>query len=108
MADIGGRRQTKRSGEAFEAPRRGYAHCGMVVAACWIAKLSTPCLINALGNYPYYKLKKLLLHEYFKSVGEGFKSGVCLNLETKRMSMKWRDTKNKVDCGVYVMGLRSS
>lgn len=35
----------------------GYAHCGMVAAARWIAKLSTTCLINALGNYPDYKLK---------------------------------------------------
>ncbi|KAK9281465.1 hypothetical protein L1049_004368 [Liquidambar formosana] len=35
----------------------GYAHCGMVAAARWIAKLATPCLIKALGEYPGYKLK---------------------------------------------------
>ncbi|KAL3528573.1 hypothetical protein ACH5RR_007895 [Cinchona calisaya] len=35
----------------------GYAHCGMVAAARWIAKLATPCLIKALDNYPDYKLK---------------------------------------------------
>lgn len=35
----------------------GYAHCGMVAAARWIAKLATPCLIKALYNYPDYKLK---------------------------------------------------
>ncbi|KAJ7963302.1 Lipase [Quillaja saponaria] len=35
----------------------GYAHCGMVAAARWIAKLATPCLIKALGKYPSYKLK---------------------------------------------------
>ncbi|KAL9460752.1 hypothetical protein AB3S75_003873 [Citrus x aurantiifolia] len=35
----------------------GYAHCGMVAAARWIAKLSTPCLIEALDKYPGYKLK---------------------------------------------------
>ncbi|XP_051119268.1 uncharacterized protein LOC127243342 isoform X2 [Andrographis paniculata] len=35
----------------------GYAHCGMVAAARWIAKLATPCLLTALGNYPDYKLK---------------------------------------------------
>ncbi|KDP40681.1 hypothetical protein JCGZ_24680 [Jatropha curcas] len=35
----------------------GYAHCGMVAAARWIAKLATPCLKKALGKYPDYKLK---------------------------------------------------
>ncbi|XP_018732155.2 uncharacterized protein LOC104450976 isoform X1 [Eucalyptus grandis] len=35
----------------------GYAHCGMVAAARWIAKLATPCLLKALGEYPDYKLK---------------------------------------------------
>ncbi|XP_027126151.1 uncharacterized protein LOC113768657 isoform X1 [Coffea eugenioides] len=35
----------------------GYAHCGMVAAARWIAKLATPCLLRALNNYPEYKLK---------------------------------------------------
>ncbi|XP_022715300.1 uncharacterized protein LOC111274706 isoform X2 [Durio zibethinus] len=35
----------------------GYAHCGMVAAARWIAKLATPCLIKALGQYPSYKVK---------------------------------------------------
>ncbi|KAJ7951493.1 Lipase [Quillaja saponaria] len=35
----------------------GYAHCGMVAAARWIAKLATPCLITALDQYPGYKLK---------------------------------------------------
>ncbi|KAF2300925.1 hypothetical protein GH714_018341 [Hevea brasiliensis] len=35
----------------------GYAHCGMVAAARWIAKLATPCLKKALGQYPDYKLK---------------------------------------------------
>ncbi|XP_030544934.1 uncharacterized protein LOC115751136 isoform X4 [Rhodamnia argentea] len=35
----------------------GYAHCGMVAAARWIAKLATPCLLKALGKYPEYELK---------------------------------------------------
>uniref|UniRef100_A0A5B7B4S6 Putative Sn1-specific diacylglycerol lipase alpha n=1 Tax=Davidia involucrata TaxID=16924 RepID=A0A5B7B4S6_DAVIN len=35
----------------------GYAHCGMVAAARWIAKLSTPSLLKALGEYPDYKVK---------------------------------------------------
>ncbi|KAF2323589.1 hypothetical protein GH714_036249 [Hevea brasiliensis] len=35
----------------------GYAHCGMVAAARWIAKLATPVLKKALGQYPDYKLK---------------------------------------------------
>ncbi|KNA20369.1 hypothetical protein SOVF_053250 [Spinacia oleracea] len=35
----------------------GYAHCGMVAAARWIAKLATPCVIKALDEHPDYKLK---------------------------------------------------
>ncbi|XWS53570.1 hypothetical protein CRYUN_Cryun10bG0012700 [Craigia yunnanensis] len=35
----------------------GYAHCGMVAAARWIAKLTAPCLLEALGEYPDYKVK---------------------------------------------------
>lgn len=35
----------------------GYAHGGMVAAARWIAKLATPCLINALNEFPDYKVK---------------------------------------------------
>ncbi|XWS14131.1 hypothetical protein CRYUN_Cryun36dG0097000 [Craigia yunnanensis] len=35
----------------------GYAHCGMVAAARWIAKPTAPCLLKALGEYPDYKVK---------------------------------------------------
>ncbi|XP_057797105.1 uncharacterized protein LOC131013107 [Salvia miltiorrhiza] len=35
----------------------GYAHGGMVAAARWIAKLSTPCLLTSLNKRPDYKLK---------------------------------------------------
>lgn len=35
----------------------GYAHCGMVAAARWIAKLCTPTLLKALEEYPEYKVK---------------------------------------------------
>ncbi|PIA44290.1 hypothetical protein AQUCO_01700117v1 [Aquilegia coerulea] len=35
----------------------GYAHCGMVAAARWIAKCCSPCLLNALGENPEYKVK---------------------------------------------------
>ncbi|CAN4087017.1 unnamed protein product [Withania somnifera] len=35
----------------------GYAHCGMVAAARWIAKLAKPRLLKALSIYPEYKLK---------------------------------------------------
>ncbi|GFP85731.1 sn1-specific diacylglycerol lipase alpha [Phtheirospermum japonicum] len=35
----------------------GYAHCGMVAAARWIAKLATPYLLTALESYPNYNLK---------------------------------------------------
>lgn len=35
----------------------GYAHCGMVAAARWIAKLATPCLLTTLSKHPDYELK---------------------------------------------------
>ncbi|KAL2341731.1 hypothetical protein Fmac_009671 [Flemingia macrophylla] len=35
----------------------GYAHCGMVAAARWIAKLCTPTLRRALGECPDFKVK---------------------------------------------------
>lgn len=35
----------------------GYAHCGMVVAARWIAKCTIPCLRNAFSQFPDYKIK---------------------------------------------------
>ena len=35
----------------------GYAHCGMVAAARWIAKLATPCLVKAFDDNPDYKIK---------------------------------------------------
>jgi hypothetical protein len=35
----------------------GYAHCGMVAAARWIAKLSVPCLLKALDENPSFKVQ---------------------------------------------------
>ncbi|GER30562.1 lipase class 3 family protein [Striga asiatica] len=35
----------------------GYAHCGMVAAARWIAKLSTPSLLKAMEQNPDYEVK---------------------------------------------------
>lgn len=35
----------------------GYAHCGMVAAAQWIAKIATPPLTKALLDFPDYQLK---------------------------------------------------
>lgn len=35
----------------------GYAHCGMVAAARWIAKVATPCLVKALAEYSGYRVK---------------------------------------------------
>ncbi|KAL5983655.1 hypothetical protein ACLOJK_017745 [Asimina triloba] len=35
----------------------GYAHCGMVAAARWIAKLTTPCLLKAVSEHPDYEIK---------------------------------------------------
>lgn len=35
----------------------GYAHCGMVAAARWIAMLSAPFLLKALGDNPDYRIQ---------------------------------------------------
>ncbi|WOL15817.1 hypothetical protein Cni_G24598 [Canna indica] len=35
----------------------GYAHSGMVAAAHWIAKCSSPCLLRAMKEYPGYNIK---------------------------------------------------
>lgn len=35
----------------------GYAHCGMVAAARWIAQLSTNILMKARDDYPIYQIK---------------------------------------------------
>nr|XP_018676004.1 PREDICTED: sn1-specific diacylglycerol lipase alpha-like isoform X3 [Musa acuminata subsp. malaccensis] len=35
----------------------GYAHCGMVAAAHWIANCATPCLLKAVTEYPDYNIK---------------------------------------------------
>lgn len=35
----------------------GYAHCGMVAAARWIAKLSTPTLLKAVEQNPDFEVK---------------------------------------------------
>lgn len=35
----------------------GYAHCGMVAAARWIAKCTTPCLLKAANEHPDYNIK---------------------------------------------------
>lgn len=38
----------------------GYAHCGMVAAAHWIAKCATPCLLKAVTEYPDYNIKVIV------------------------------------------------
>lgn len=40
----------------------GYAHCGMVAAARWIAKLSMPFLVKALEENPEYEIKVKYSH----------------------------------------------
>ncbi|KAH7529262.1 hypothetical protein FEM48_Zijuj05G0165800 [Ziziphus jujuba var. spinosa] len=34
-----------------------FAYSGIVVAACWIAKVNTPSFLKALNDYPDYKVK---------------------------------------------------
>lgn len=40
----------------------GYAHCGMVAAARWIAKLCAPTLLKALGECPDFNVKVLPIY----------------------------------------------
>ncbi|KAG2407262.1 uncharacterized protein HKW66_Vig0020840 [Vigna angularis] len=40
----------------------GHAHCGMVAAARWIAKLCTPALLKALNDCPDSKVKVVIKH----------------------------------------------
>lgn len=35
----------------------GYAHCGMVAAARWIARCTSACLLKAVSENPDYKVK---------------------------------------------------
>jgi hypothetical protein len=65
----------------------GYAHCGMVAAARWIAKLATPCLIKALQENPDYKVKIVghslgggtaALLTYILREQQGFSSATCV------------------------------
>ncbi|KAG0530839.1 hypothetical protein BDA96_05G221700 [Sorghum bicolor] len=37
----------------------GYAHCGMVAAARWIADQAIPCLRKAVEQFPDYRVKRL-------------------------------------------------
>lgn len=43
----------------------GYAHCGMVAAARWIAKLCTPTLLKALAECPDFNVKVLLVYRKY-------------------------------------------
>nr|GMC69146.1 uncharacterized protein LOC109168900 [Ipomoea batatas] len=43
-----------------------------------------------------------MLQEFFSKTHPG-KSVLAAGLEPKRMQMPWRDVKNKIDCGVYLM-----
>jgi len=42
----------------------GYAHCGMVAAARWIARSVTPCLREAVRQCPDYQIK-VHIHFFF-------------------------------------------
>lgn len=43
----------------------GYAHCGMVAGARWIAKCTIPCLRSALSQNPDYKIKVLQISSFY-------------------------------------------
>lgn len=43
-----------------------------------------------------------MLSEFYNKVHNG-RSILCAGLVLKRMQMSWHDSKNKTDCGVYLM-----
>ena len=43
----------------------GYAHCGMLVAARWIANLVIPPLRNAVREFPDYQVKVVSISSVF-------------------------------------------
>ncbi|XP_065623089.1 uncharacterized protein LOC112031522 [Quercus suber] len=70
----------------------GYAYCGMVAAARWIAKLSTPFLLKALDKYPEYKVK-VGEERFFIELDES--NQVCL--KNQRYSRAYINFKRPVD-----------
>ena len=43
----------------------GYAHCGMVAAARWIARGIMPCLLQAVSQFPEYQIKVHISYFWF-------------------------------------------
>nr|GMD78348.1 uncharacterized protein LOC109189836 [Ipomoea batatas] len=60
-----------------------------------------PSTKSKYGHIPDNLL--LLLAGYFRSLKHLAKAEWCLHFEPKRMTMKWRDANNTIDCGVYLM-----
>lgn len=58
----------------------GYAHFGMVAAARWIAKLSGPCLTQALQMYPDFKIKVQVVSVFFFSFDARVRASLQHNL----------------------------
>nr|GLL27094.1 uncharacterized protein LOC109154777 isoform X2 [Ipomoea trifida] len=50
----------------------------------------------------YLEDMKNMLSEFFKTIDLA-KFIICAGINAKRMQMPWRDSKNKVDYGVYIM-----
>nr|GMC89720.1 zinc finger BED domain-containing protein RICESLEEPER 2-like [Ipomoea batatas] len=45
---------------------------------------------------------KDMLSEFYNTISPG-RSILCAGVDVKRMQMAWRDSKNKIDCGVFLM-----
>ncbi|KAK3027728.1 hypothetical protein RJ639_042468 [Escallonia herrerae] len=59
----------------------GYAHCGMVAAARWIAKLSTPFLLKALDENPDYQVKSKSLAGSLNGLFAPYSAAACMTWE---------------------------
>lgn len=50
-----------------------------------------------------FELQKDLFSAFLESKGLGLKGAVVRNMDPKRLQMPWRDSINKLDCGVFMM-----
>nr|GME06586.1 zinc finger BED domain-containing protein RICESLEEPER 2-like [Ipomoea batatas] len=82
-----------------------FSYTGQTVSRDDICSLAAGAELNT--TVLFEKIYKLKLAKFSEALGADFALGSYKTLGhvhlTKRMPMKWRDTKNKVDYGMYLM-----